>query len=115
MGILTVEKIVMNKTPQNGTWLFCFTIKKGDNENTFNIPNHEYNGDGVEIPTNLQLSDVNVGDKVTFEMGLDDDQADVCSGQAEDKCSGSWTVVNRGAKKMNPTPDWQFIIHYSLT
>lgn len=115
MGILTIDKIVMNKTPNSGTWLFCFTVKQGDNSNTFNEPNVEHKGDGIEINMGLELADVEKGSKVEFDMGLDDDQADVCSPQAEDKCSGSWTVVNKGAVNKNPQGDWSFVIHYHWT
>ncbi|WNB73893.1 hypothetical protein [Methylomonas koyamae] len=113
-GILVVDSIVMNSTPQSGTWLFCFTVKKGDNENTFNVPNKEFKDNGITIDTKLELADVNRGDKVQFEMGLDDDQADVCGSKAEDKASGEFTVVSKGSKKVNPRDNWSFIINYHL-
>ena len=113
-AILKIDNIVMNSTPQSGTWLICFTIRKGEDENTFNIPHKEYKDDGITIDMGLELPDVSRGDKVQWEIALDDDQADVCGNKAEDKASGELTVVSKGSKRVNARDNWSFIINYHL-
>jgi hypothetical protein len=109
---LVIERVVVNETPQSGTWLMCFHAQVGDIEGTFNIPDREYSGDGITIPMNLQLSPVEVGDTVDFSMQLDDDQADVCDGDAEDKSADTFTV-GRGTKRV-VRGDFNYVVHYRV-
>jgi hypothetical protein len=113
-AVLIIDTIIMHSIPQLGTTLFCFIIKKGDNEKTFNIPYKEFGGDSIIIDMNLQLTNVNIGDEVQWEMGLDDDQTDVCGSRAEDYAEGSFIITQKGSKKENPKNNWSFIINYHL-
>lgn len=113
-AVLVIDTIIMHSIPQLGTALFCFTIKKGENVKTFNIPDKELSGDSIIINMNLQLANINIGDEVQWEMGLDDAQSDVCGSRAEDQAEGSFIVMHRGSKKENPKNNWSFIINYHL-
>ncbi len=109
---LVIDRVVVNGTPQSGTWLMCFTAQAGDVENTFNVPDRTYSGDGITIRMNLQLSPVEVGQKVDFTMHLDDDQADVCADSAEDKSADSFQAGN-GSKRVN-RDNFNYIVYYSM-
>ncbi len=88
----------MYSIPQLGTTLF-FTIKKGENIKTFNILDRELSGDSIVINMNIQLGNINIGDEVEWEMGLDDAKSDICGSRAEDQAEGSFIVMQRGSKK----------------
>ena len=111
-GILIIDNIVMNSTPQSGTWLMCFTAQSGDIENTFNQPDRTFEHDGITIRMNLRLSPVNVGDRVDFSLHLDDDQADVCNDSAEDK-SADWFPAGAGSKRVN-RDSFNYIVNYRM-
>ncbi len=121
-GTLVIDRFTMNETPQTGTWLMCFKIQDADgNEGIFNIPHKEYEGDGIIIEAKnvhlpeddqrVELTDVELGAELTFWIGLDDDQADVCT-DAEDKYSSTIKVKKKGRKSFHPSGDWDFIISY---
>lgn len=109
---LVIERVVVNGTPQSGTWLMCFTAQSGDVENTFNAPDRTYSGDGITIRMNLELSPVEVGDTVDFTMHLDDDQADVCADSAEDKSADSFRA-GTGAKRVN-RDNFNYVVHFRM-
>jgi hypothetical protein len=109
---LVIDDVVVNETPQSGTWLMCFTAQSGDVEATFNEPDREFSGDGIKIRMNLKLSPVSVGDKVDFYMRLDDDQADVCVDSAEDKSSGSF-LAGDGSKQVT-AGSFNYIVHFRM-
>jgi hypothetical protein len=111
-GTLVIDKVVVNKTPQSGTWLMCFTASVADTEASFNVPDKTYSGDGITIQMNLELSPVDIGTTVTFEMNLDDDQADVCSTSAEDKSSDSFKA-GAGSKKV-VRDNFNYIVYYHM-
>jgi hypothetical protein len=115
VGTLVVDRIRMYETPQTGTWLFCFKVyDPADNQPyTFHIPNKEYEGDGIDIdlidPTapegnqRLEISDVDRGAEISWWMGLDDDEADVCaSDSAEDQCQDKFIAKSKGRRQFSP-------------
>ncbi|MFF2287214.1 hypothetical protein [Peribacillus butanolivorans] len=114
MGTLIIDKVIMNETPQHGTWLFCFSVTHGEDEYTFNIPDKEFEGDGITIEMNLEVFDVERGDEVTFFMGLDNDQSDVCSNNPSEKCDGKIRASSSGSKRFNPRDDWSFILYFHM-
>jgi hypothetical protein len=109
---LVIDRVVVNRTPQSGTWLMCFTAQAGEIENTFHHPDETYSGDGITIRMNLQLSPVSVGDTVDFSMNLDDDEADVCSSSAEDKSADTFTA-GTGSKRVN-RDNFNYIVYYHM-
>jgi hypothetical protein len=109
---LVIDRVLVNETPQSGTWLMCFTAQSGEVENTFNVPDRNYSGDGVTIRMNLQLSPVNAGDKVDFSMYLDDDQSSVCADSAEDKSADSFQAGS-GSKRVN-RDSFNYIVYDSM-
>lgn len=90
----------------------CFGAKAGDVENTFNVPDKTYSGDGITIDMGLALSPVNVGSQVNFNMFLDDDQADVCNTSAEDKSADSF-IAGTGAKNVQ-RDNFSYVVHYHM-
>jgi hypothetical protein len=109
---LVIDKVVVNSTPQSGTWLMCFSAKAGGVENTFNVPDKTYSDDGITIDMALKLSPVSVGTQVNFNMQLDDDQADVCNTSAEDKSADSFTA-GTGAKNVQ-RDNFSYVVHYHM-
>src|SRR6188474_504167 len=55
---LVIDGVLMEKTPQTGTWLFCFQAISGVSTNTFHIPDKKYEGDGTFINMGLQFPNV---------------------------------------------------------
>lgn len=109
---LVIEKMVVNQTPQSGDWLMCFMANsEGGSSNTFNRPNSTYSGDGITIDMNLELSNVKDGEKISFKKYLDDDQADVCGNQAEDKSSGEFNVSSSGSKTFS-FDRWVYTVYW---
>jgi hypothetical protein len=111
---LIIDKVVVNKTPRSGLWLLCFTVSHGVDEMTFNVPNKQFDGSGVEIVLDVEVPDVRRGDAVRWDMKLDGDQADVCSAEAENKSSGSFKATSRGSKVFSPTGKWSFVIYWHM-
>jgi len=114
MGTLIIDKIIMNETPQIGTWFFCFSVTYGEDEYTFNIPGREFEGDGIPIDMNLEVFDIEKGAEVNFFMGLDNDQSDVCSENPSEKFQGKFRASSHGSKRFNPRDDWSFILYFHL-
>ncbi|PTT76558.1 MULTISPECIES: hypothetical protein [unclassified Chryseobacterium] len=111
---LVIDKLVMNQTPQSGTWLFCFQAKsESESEGVFQIPDRTYEGDGITIDVKLRLSDVTRGEKIMFQCRLDDDQADVCAESAEDKSSGAFLAKKSGAKQFS-FDNWSYTVYWHL-
>ena len=114
VGTLIVDVVLMKETPQSGTWLFCFSAATGNASNQFHIPNQEYEGENVSIGMGLRLDNVPVNNPVHFRMNLDDDEADVCTDNAEDKSSGSFTASVQGQQFFRPLEDWQYTIYWHM-
>lgn|SRR5262249_46228335 len=96
---LVIQKMVVNETPQSGTWLQCFmATSESGASGTFNVPEQTYSGDGITIDMNLELPNVKDGEKISFKEQLDDDQSSVCNTNAEDKSAGEFTVSSAGSK-----------------
>jgi hypothetical protein len=111
---LVIDKVVINKTPRDGPWLLCFTVSHGVDEVTFNVPNKQFEGSGVEIALGVEISNVRSGDGVRWDMKLDGDQADVCSVEAENRSSGNFKATLRGSRVFNPTGNWNFVMYWHL-
>jgi hypothetical protein len=110
---LIIDKLVMNETPQSGTWLMCFQATAGGSNGTFNVPDKEYEGDGITIDMGIRLPNVGEGQTCAFSCKLDDDQDDVC-GDAEDQSSGSFTATVSGSQAFNPADDWSYVVHWHM-
>ena len=110
--VLVIDKVLVNQTPQSGTWLMCFmaTAESGAS-NTFNIPNQTFSGDGIPIDMNLELPNVKDGEKINFRQNLDDDQADVCANSAEDKSNGEFRVSSSGSQTFN-FDHWSYVVFW---
>jgi hypothetical protein len=115
MATLTIEKVVHHKTPQSGTWLHCFKARVGQANNVHNIKDKEFKGADAKVEMNLSLVDVNLGDTCDFDIGLDDDQDDVCSTSAEDQTSGSFVITAAGSKNFSPSGDWSYTISWKCS
>lgn len=111
---LVIEKVLVNKTPQSGTWLYCLQANGATDRNVFHIPHREYEGDGITIPMNLVIPNVAEGEDINFRMGLDDDEADVCSPQAEDQHTGSFSATSNGSKVFDAGDDWSYSVYWHL-
>lgn len=111
---LIIDNIVMNKTPQTGTWLFCFQVAtESGAEGTYHIPNKTYESDGTKIVMNLKLCDIYRGEKVSFKCYLDNDEGDVCSESAADKSNGDFLAKREGSKTFS-LDNWCYIISWHL-
>jgi hypothetical protein len=117
-GTLVIDRFNVRETPQCGTWLMCFRVFHPDGtEAEFHVPNYVYEGDGITIEAlnhgkkRVELTDVTTGQKLKWWMGLDDDEADVCS-DAEDQCRGDLLVKKKGYKSYHPQDDWDFSIEW---
>ena len=109
---LVISHVIVNETPQSGTWLMCFSAEASEAQNTFNEPNRTFSGDGIKIPMNLKLAPASIGEQVEFKMFLDDDQSSVCSDSAEDKSYGSFKA-GTGAKQVN-ADSFNYVVHYRI-
>ena len=109
---LVISRVVMDRTPQSGTWLMCLMANaEGGGSGTFNIPNREYSGDGVNIDMNLEIPNVTDGQKVSFALYLDDDQSDVCGTNAEDKSNGEFRVSSSGSQHYSFS-NWEYTVYW---
>jgi hypothetical protein len=109
---LVINKVVVDETPQSGTWLMCFMANaEGGASGTFNVPNRTYSGDGITIDMNLELPNVRDGEKISFRKYLDDDQADVCGNQAEDKSNGDFRVSSSGSQHFS-FDNWEYTVFW---
>lgn len=109
---LVIDKVVVDETPQSGTWLMCFMANaESGASNTFNVPNRTYSGDGITIDMNLELPNVRDGEKISFRKYLDDDQADVCGNAAEDKSNGEFRVSSNGSQHFS-FDNWEYTVFW---
>jgi hypothetical protein len=109
---LQIDKVVVDRTPQSGTWLMCFMANSESGASgTFNIPNREYSGDGITIDMNLELPNVKDGEKISFRKYLDDDQSDVCGSNAEDKSNGEFRVTSSGSQHFSFS-NWEYTVFW---
>lgn len=115
MPRLVITHVIHHKTPQSGTWLHCFRASSGDASGTHNIRNKEYDGDDAKVDMNLVLEPVNLGEQCRFHIGLDDDQADVCSPQAEDQNDGNFAITRAGSQTFNAGDDWAYTVFWTAT
>lgn len=109
---LVIDKIVMNQTPNSGTWLMCMMTTAGNVQATFNVPDKTYSGDGITIDVGTKLSPVPIGTTVNFRVYLDDDQADVCGGNAEDKSVDSFAAGD-GSKTVD-RDHFNYVVYYHM-
>jgi hypothetical protein len=112
MPKLTITNVIQHKTPQSGTWLHCFQATCGAASGTHNVPDQEHSGDDARVDMNLVLTPVNIGDTCRFHIGLDDDQSDVCSPQAEDQTDGQFVVTSAGSQTFNAGDDWAYTVNW---
>ncbi|HKY43029.1 MAG TPA: hypothetical protein VJM50_08025 [Pyrinomonadaceae bacterium] len=109
---LVIEKVVVDETPQSGTWLMCFMANaEGGSSATFNVPNRTYSGDGITIDMNIEIPNVTDGQKISFRKYLDDDQADVCGNAAEDKSNGEFRVSSSGSQHYS-FDNWEYTVFW---
>jgi hypothetical protein len=111
--MLVIDKVVVNETPQTGTWLMCFMAKSGKGENTFNVPDKTYSGDGITIDMGLAITPITSNDQINFNMFLDDDQADVCGNDAEDKSTDSFIATSQGSKVVE-RDNFNYIVYWHM-
>jgi hypothetical protein len=112
---LTIIKVIQHKTPQSGTWLHCFSANSGQASGTANKPNQQFSGTDAEVALDLVLDPVILGDPCRFHIGLDDDQADVCSPQAEDQSDGQFAVTSTGSQLFNAGDDWAYTVFWKAS
>jgi hypothetical protein len=113
MATLTITHVIYHKTPQSGSWLHCFQATAGNASATHNVRDKEYKGDDARVDMNLVLTPVTVNsDTCRFSIGLDDDQADVCSPQAEDQTSGTFPITSMGSQTYSAGDDWNYTIFW---
>jgi hypothetical protein len=112
MATLTILRVVHHKTPQSGTWLHCFSATVGQASATHNVPDKEHEGDDAAVDMNLVVTPVNLNDQCRFHIGLDDDQGDVCSPQAEDQTDGSFVITQQGSQTFNAGDDWSYTVSW---
>ena len=112
MATLTITHVIQHKTPQSGTFLHCFQATVGSASQTHNEKDKEFEGDDARVDMNLVLTPVNLGDACRFHVSLDDDQADVCSPQAEDQSDGQFVVTSTGSQTFNAGDDWSYTVNW---
>jgi len=112
MATLTIINVIHHKTPQSGTWLHCFTATVGGASATHNVKDQEHSGDDAQVDMNLAVTPVNAGDTCRFHIGLDDDQSDVCSPQAEDQTDGQFVITSSGSQTYNAGDDWSYTVNW---
>lgn len=110
---LVIDKLVMNSTPQSGTWLFCFGASAGNSSAAYNQRDKEFEGDGVQISMGLELPEVVPGTAVAFTVRLDDDQSDVCAESAEDRTSGKFTPSSSGSESFSDG-EFRYVLHWQF-
>lgn len=111
---LVIDRMLVEQTPQSGTWLFCFQANAASGANNlFHIPNETYSGDGITIDLNLSLSPVTPGELISFKAQLDDDEADVCGNDAEDKSTGSFNATATGNQVFS-FDNWVYTLTWHL-
>ncbi len=111
---LVIDRMIVQQTPQSGTWLMCFMAKaQSGSQNVFNVPNQTYEGDGITIDMNCVLSPVAAGEKISFKCQLDDDQADVCGNAAEDKSGGEFTASDDGSQAYS-FDNWVYSVYWHM-
>ena len=111
---LVIDNMVVQQTPQSGTWLMCFAARSPQGaQNVFNIPNRTYEGDGIVIDMHLVLSPVAEGERITFTCQLDDDQADVCGNEAEDKSAGDFIASEDGSAAFS-FDNWVYTLNWHM-
>lgn len=113
MARLVITHVIHHKTPQSGTWQHCFQANSGIASGTHNLHEKEYEGDDAKVDMNLVLQPVNLGDQCRFHIGLDDDQSDVCSPQAEDQSNGSFSITPTGSQTFDADEDWSYTVFWS--
>jgi hypothetical protein len=111
---LVIDRLLMGKTPQSGTWLFCFEAVSGESRNIYHVPDNEYEGDPTNIEMGLRLPGVPDGQDVSFRVWLDDDEGDVCSPQAEDENWGSFPATLAGAKAFTAGDNWAYLVYWHI-
>jgi hypothetical protein len=110
---LVIDRILMNETPQTGTWLMCFNaVSPVGDQKWFNIPDHEYERDNITIAMNLEVPYNKIGEVMNWNLQLDDDQEDVCSNNAEDRCNGNFTITSNGNKYYYINDHWKFTVYW---
>jgi hypothetical protein len=110
---LVIDRILMNETPQTGTWLMCFmAVPPVGDQKWFNIPDHEYEKDNITITMNLEVPNIKIGQVMNWVMQLDDDQEDVCGNNVDDRCNGNFTITSSGNKYYYINSEWKFTIYW---
>jgi hypothetical protein len=113
MATLTFKKVIHQKPPQSGTWLHCFQASSGNANGTYNEKDKDYEGADATVEMNLSLTPVNLNDKCSFIIRLDDDQDDVCSLQAEDESSGNFIITESRSQNFDAGDDWSYTISWT--
>jgi hypothetical protein len=113
-GTLYIDKIVMHKTPQSGTWRMCIKASADGVDSTFN-PNKEFEDDEITIDTpSLKMRGVRSEVICSFLVHLDDDKNKVCKNTAEDRSTGDFKVHDlSGNPGYEPIKDrWKYTIYW---
>lgn len=111
---LVIDRMIVQQTPQSGTWLMCFMAKAQSGvQNVFNVPNQTYEGDGITIDMNCVLSPIAAGERISFKCQLDDDQADVCGNGAEDKSGGEFLASVDGSQAFS-FDNWVYSLYWHM-
>jgi len=113
-GAMIITQVVHHKTPQSGTWLHCFKATSGSASATHNISEDKHKGTDAAVDMQLRLTPVNSGDLCRFSIGLDDDQGDVCSAQAEDQTDGTFSITGSGSQNFSAGDNWNFTIYWRM-
>ena len=111
---LYIDKIVMHQTPQVATWFVCFEAKTDGAMQRYRIPNESFEKDGVTIPMNLKVPNVQPGQTCTFKCQLDDVEEDVCTDDIDNTSSGKFTVSESGSQEYKPEDRWRYTVYWHL-
>lgn len=110
---LVIDKVIMHRTPQSGTWLFAFDMTSPTRAR-FHIKDREYEHDPTDILMRIALPGVAPGSSCAFRVTLDDDEDDVGTDDAEDKATGSFTATPYGQQTFTKGDDWKFTVYWHM-
>ena len=111
---LVIDEIEMADTPQSATWFLCLEAKVEGVSRTYHIEGKGYDKKQITIPVGLELPQVQVGQKCSFKLQLDDMDEDVCTDEVDNRSKSEFTVSEKGTQTYKPEDAWRYTIRWHL-
>lgn len=114
---LIIDRIVIEVAPIKGIYFASAAVEVGKASAKYHVPAKPYHGNGVEIPVNLRLKDVEKNHWCKFTLHLDKSDADVVSYKALEKCVGRFQIADSGTQVFIPYQNsnhswiWKLVYH----